>query len=140
MPCVVSQNGDEWTIDVDHTAFPRHPKLGFQPPQPALAALPHGPGTELSRLLKRFGVEPTPACSCRAKAGEMDAWGCDECSKPERIEEVVSVMRAEAEARGLPFVDMAARLLVRRAIHNARKAEAKRAKEAEAAAAEGPAA
>jgi hypothetical protein len=70
----------------------------------------------------------------------MDAWGCDECSKPERIEEVVAVMRGEAKARGLPFLDVAARLLVKRAIHNARKAEAKRAKEAEAAAAEGPAA
>lgn len=89
-----------------------------------------GPGTELSKLLKRFGIEPTPTCQCRAKAAEMDAWGCDECSKPERIEEVVRVMRDEAKARGLPFVDIAARLLVTRAIHNARKAEARRAKEA----------
>jgi hypothetical protein len=100
----------------------------------------HGPGTELSKLLKRFGVEPTPTCACRAKANEMDAWGCDECSKAERIEEVVAVMLEEAKARGLPFVDMAGRMLVRRAIANARKAEARRAKEAEAAAAKGRAA
>jgi hypothetical protein len=92
---------------------------------------PRGPGAELSTLLKRFGIEPSPTCSCRAKAAEMDAWGCDEASRPERIEEVVGVMRAEAEARGLPFVDMAGRMLVRRAIANARKAEAKRAREAE---------
>jgi len=91
----------------------------------------HGPGAELSRLLKRFGIEPTPTCQCRAKAAQMDAWGCDECSKPERIEEVVGVMREEAKARGLPFVDMAGRMLVRRAIANARKAETKRAREAE---------
>ena len=51
----------------------------------------------------------------------MDAWGCDEASKPERIDEVVAVMRAEAEARGLPFLDIAGRLLVRRAISNARR-------------------
>jgi hypothetical protein len=51
----------------------------------------------------------------------MDAWGCDEASKPERIDEVVAVMRAEAEARGLPFLDIAGRLLVRRAIQNARR-------------------
>ena len=92
---------------------------------------PCGPGTELSKLLKRFGIEPTPTCTCRAKAAEMDAWGPDECSKPERIEEVVSVMREEAKARGLPFFDAAARLLVKRAIHNARKAEARRAREAD---------
>jgi hypothetical protein len=81
-----------------------------------------GPGTELSRLLKRFGIEPTPTCACRAKAAEMDALGCDECEKPERIAEVVAVMRAEAEARGLPFLDVAGRLLVKRAIRNARNA------------------
>jgi len=81
----------------------------------------HGPGTELSKLLKRLGIEPTPTCSCRAKAQEMDMWGCDEASKPERIDEVVAVMRAEAEARGLPFLDVAGRLLVRRAISNARR-------------------
>jgi hypothetical protein len=74
--------------------------------------------------LKRFGIEPTPTCQCRAKAAEMDAWGPDECEKPERIEEVVAVMRAEAETRGLPFIDVAGRLLVRRAILNARRAAA----------------
>jgi len=51
----------------------------------------------------------------------MDLWGCDECSKPERIEEVVAVMRAEAAARNLPFLDVAGRMLVRRAISNARR-------------------
>ena len=116
LPCVVSQDGDEWTIDVEHPAYPRVSRLP-EPPAPPI----HGPGTELSRLLKRFGIEPTPTCSCRAKAAEMDAWGCDECSKPERIDEVVAVMRAEAEARGLPFLDIAGRLLVRRAISNARR-------------------
>ena len=130
MPCVVSQDGDDWTIDVDHPAFPRHPKPGFEPPPPAPVAPTHGPGTELSKLLKKIGIEPTPTCACRAKAAEMDAWGCDEASRAERIEEVVGVMRAEAEARGLPFLDLAGRMLVRRAIANARKAEARRAKEA----------
>ena len=124
MPCVVAQDGDQWTIDVDHPAYPRHAKPGFEPSPPAPAAPPHGPGTELSKLLKRFGIEPTPTCACRAKAAQMDAWGPDECSRPERIDEVVAVMREEAKARGLPFVDMAARLLVKRAIANARRAEA----------------
>jgi len=88
-----------------------------------------GPGTELSRLLKRFGISPTPTCSCRAKAAEMDRWGCDEAAKPERIDEVVAVMRSEAAARGLPFLDAAGKLLVRRAIANARREEARHAKE-----------
>lgn len=81
-----------------------------------------GPGTELSKLLERFGIHSTPTCACRAKAAQMDRWGPDECERPERIEEVVAVMRAEAHARGLPFLDAAGRLLVKRAIRNARRA------------------
>lgn len=97
-------------------------KAGSWMPAPQLPAPPtHGPGTELAKLLKRLGVNPTPTCQCRGKQQQMDAWGCDESSRPERIDEVVAVMRAEAEARGLPFLDFAGRLLVRRAISNARR-------------------
>jgi hypothetical protein len=85
----------------------------------------HGPGAELSKLLKRLGIEPTPTCKCRSKAAQMDAWGCDECAKPERIDEVVAVMREEAKARSLPFLDAAGRVLVRRAISNARREQAR---------------
>jgi hypothetical protein len=125
MPCVVYQDGDEWTVDVDHPAFPRISRLADSPPLTPAS----GPGTELSKLLKRFGISPTPTCSCRAKAAEMDRWGCDEAAKPERIDEVVAVMRSEAAARGLPFLDAAGKLLVRRAIANARREEARHAKE-----------
>lgn len=120
MPCVVAQDGDEWTIDVDHPAYPRMPKPGYSPQAPS-QPIGHGPGTELSRLLKRFGISPTPTCPCREMAARMDAWGPDECEKPQRIDEVVAVMRAEAQARGLPFLDAAGRMLVRRAIANARR-------------------
>jgi hypothetical protein len=116
MPCVVAQDGDEWTIDVDHSAYPRVSRLPEPAPIPT-----SGPGTELSKLLKRFGISPTPTCACRAMQQQMDAWGCDEASKPERIEEVVKVMREEAAARGLPFLDIAGRMLIKRAIANARR-------------------
>ena len=117
MPCVIAQDGEKWIVDVNHPAYPRASGRVHWPSLP----VSRGPGAELSRLLKRFGFEPAPTCSCRAKAAEMDAWGCDECSKPERIEEVVGVMRAEAKARGLPFIDAVGRMLVKRAIHNARR-------------------
>lgn len=107
-----------------HDAFCGSPRACVGPQelgQHVQQAQASGPGTELSKLLKRFGIEPTPTCACRAKAAEMDQWGPDECEKPERIAEVVAVMRAEAEARGLPFLDVAGRMLVRRAIANARR-------------------
>ena len=136
MPCVVAQSGDEWTIDVEHPAFPRHPKPGFVPPQPESS---RGPGTELKALLAGwpFRIVATADCKCTSRAAYMDAKGCDWCESPEGMAEITGFLREAAEERGLPFLDVAARLLVRRAIANARKAEAKRAKEAEAAAAEG---
>jgi len=139
MPCVVSQNGDEWTIDVDHWAYPREPKPGFVPPQPDLS---HGPGTELKALLAGwpFRLVATADCKCTSRARYMDAKGCDWCESPDGMAEIMGFLRESAEERGLPFLDVAGKMLVRRAIHNARKAEAARAKEASQAAAEGPAA
>jgi hypothetical protein len=114
MPCVVSQNGDFWTIDVDHPAYPRHPKTGHEP------QTIHGPGAELTKLLSRIGITATPNCSCKARAAEMDAQGCDWCE--ENIDTIVGWLREEATKRGLPFLDAAGRLLVKRAIRNARQA------------------
>jgi hypothetical protein len=98
------------------------------PPPPAPT---HGPGTELKKLLKKVGITATPSCSCNARARRMDE---EEAKEPgwceAHLDEIVGWLREEAEKRGLPFVDMAGRVLVRRAISNARKAEASRAKEA----------
>jgi hypothetical protein len=33
-PCIVSDDGDQITVDVDHPAYPREPKPGFVPPKP----------------------------------------------------------------------------------------------------------
>ena len=122
MPCVVAQDGDQWTIDTDHPAYPAAPKPGFEPPPAAPPAPTHGPGTELKKLLKKVGITATPNCSCNARARTMDERGCDWCET--NIDEIVGWLREEAAKRGLPFVDMAGRMLVKRAIRNARKAEA----------------
>jgi hypothetical protein len=143
MPCVVAQDGDEWTIDVGHPAYPRQPKPGFVPPQPRPLPLSHGPGTELKSLLANWPLRivATADCKCTSRANYMDAKGCDWCESPQGMAEIMGFLRESAEERGLPFLDLPARLLVRRAIANARKAEAKRAsEEASQAAAEGPAA
>lgn len=56
MLCVVAQDGDEWTIDVDHPAYPRTPNPGFEPaPPPAPEPMPQrGPG--FLTKLKNFAV------------------------------------------------------------------------------------
>lgn len=129
MPCVVSADGDVWTIDVDHPAYPRSVRPGFVPARSLIEfETIHlgGPGTELKKLLATFGIHATEGCSCNAIARQMDLWGPDECKKPEHMEWVLAGMRDNAASRGIPFVDLAARLLIRRAIHNARRANANR--------------
>lgn len=120
MPCVVAQNGDEWTIDVDHSAYPRTPKPGHEPPQPVPPPA-HGPGTELKKLLAKVGITATPDCWCNDRAAEMNSRGCDWCEA--NVDTIVGWLREQAHARGLPFLDAAGRMLVRRAIRNARKSD-----------------
>lgn len=78
-----------------------------------------GPGAELKRLLATIGIKATEGCSCNSRAAVMDARGPDWCEQ--NLEEIVGWLREEAEKRKLPFLDMAGRVLVRRAIANARR-------------------
>lgn len=79
-----------------------------------------GPGTELKKLLARLGIVASPGCSCNAMAARMDAAGPD--GSESMLGDVLAVMKAEAAKRGIPWIEAAARLLVKRAIRNARKA------------------
>ena len=89
-----------------------------------------GPGTELKKLLSRIGIVATPNCKCNARVKLMDAMEAQEPGWCERnIDTVVGYLREAAADRGLPFLDAAGRVLVRRAISNARK-EAARATQA----------
>lgn len=77
-------------------------------------------GTELKRLLAAWPLRivATDGCPCNAHAAVMDSQGCDWVE--ENLELVVGWLREQAAARGLPFLDAAARLLVRRAVRSAR--------------------
>lgn len=89
--------------------------------------IPGGPGTELKKMLARIGLTSTPSCSCNARARLMDE---NEAREPgwceSNLDEIVGWLREEAARRGLPFVDIAGRMLVRRAIRNARRADGHR--------------
>ena len=115
--CIVEDYGNG-SILVD-PAHPKYPKAKSGRP-----FVPRGgPGTELKQLLKRIGITASPDCSCNARARLMDE---NEAREPGWVEAnldtVVGWLREEASKRGLPFVDMAGRMLVKRAIKNAKKA------------------
>jgi hypothetical protein len=119
MPCVVFQEGDEWTIDVDHAAYPRTPRPGFEPKPEEPLPETKGPGTEMKKLLAKIGITSSPDCQCNARARYMDEQGPEWCEQ--NMAEILGWLREEAEKRKLPFVDFAGRLLVKKAIANARK-------------------
>lgn len=117
MPCVMAQDGDQWTIDESHPAYPLVDKRPAQ--SPPVESPPAGPGTELKGLLKLIGITSSPNCSCNARAKQMDEWGADECER--RMPEILEWLEQEATRRGLPFVRFAAEQAVKLAIRRARK-------------------
>ena len=82
-----------------------------------------GPGTELKRLLKMIGITATPNCQCNQRAKVMDERGCEWCEQ--NIETICEWLKEEANKRGMLFVKSAVKLLVRRAISNARAVASK---------------
>ena len=93
-------------------------------PRKAVASVPKsGPGVELKKLLKKIGITASPNCSCNARARKMDE---EEAREPgwcaAHIDTIVGWLREEATKRKLPFLDVAGRILVRRAIANAKRA------------------
>jgi hypothetical protein len=120
-PCIVSEDGDQITVDETHPAYPREPKPGFAKPknQPAKPDSPtSGPGTELKALLATIGIVASPTCSCNKMAKKMDEWGQESLN---HIEEIVDVMEETAKKRKLPFLRTAGRTLVRIACWKAKR-------------------
>lgn len=115
--CIVRQDGNQLLVDPSHPAYPRMSKPGFE--VETLPFVQPGPGAHLKRLLGRIGITASPTCSCNARAAFMDAQGCEWCEA--HLDEIVGWLREEATKRGLPFLDAVGKLLVRRAISNARK-------------------
>lgn len=129
MPCVLKKDGHIWTIDTAHPAYPRTPKEIM--PLVYVSSTNCAPqnncraGEELKRLLKKWlNITATENCSCNSRAKTMDQLGCDWCEN--NINTIVGWLREEAQKRRLPFIDAAGKILVKRAISNARRAENER--------------
>jgi hypothetical protein len=78
-----------------------------------------GVGTELKKLLGKFFIHARENCLCDQRAMLMNEQGVEWCRENTGV--IVGWLREEAKNRSLPFVELAARLLVLRAIKNAEK-------------------
>lgn len=82
---------------------------------------PNGPGTKLSEMLEKIGIKSTPNCSCKARAKMMNEKGYEWCEQ--NIDTIVGWLKEEAQKRKLPFIDMAGKIIVKRAISLSKKAK-----------------
>jgi hypothetical protein len=55
------------------------------------------PGTELTELLKSYGIEEKTGCSCRAVARQMDKWGIDGCRQQKNFDWIVERVKENAQ-------------------------------------------
>lgn len=96
-------------VDTDHKSYPKKKKV-----------VAGGVGTELSRLLKKFGISAKEeGCSCRHKSKLMDKRGVLWCEN--HVGEIMGYMRDNARKMKIPFFAMPAKMLIRQAIKNAKR-------------------
>lgn len=79
---------------------------------------PKGPGTELKKLISWFYSPDKKNCKCPARIQKMNRWGPDKCEQ--RIETILRWLKHSARIAGIPYFETAARMLVAKAINNAR--------------------
>ena len=120
--CAFPAGASACSVCGDYAPDPSFPRncSGPRAPGSAVVAEPlpaHGPGTELKKLLALIGITAAPDCACNAHAAEMDAKGGEWCAA--NLDTIVGWLREQATARGLPFIDAAGKMLVKRAIRNA---------------------
>lgn len=66
-------------------------------PKPALRKANAGPGTELEKILKLFGINPKIGCGCKSIKNKMNRWGVDGCRVPENHAWIVERLTANAQ-------------------------------------------
>ena len=104
MGCVVSKDGDQWTVDPNHHSYPTG-----------------GPGRELELLLHKFFLRPSEGCGCQERAMEMNAMGPQWCR--DNMDLISSWLAEAAREKGLPYFEAVGRMAIERAISNWEKKE-----------------
>lgn len=78
-----------------------------------------GAGTELHNLISLLGLKPSVNCKCAQHIRDMDLNGVEWCDQ--NISVITEWLREEARQANLPFINTGAKVLIKRAISNARQ-------------------
>lgn len=106
MPCICERrNRSSIVVDTDHPAYPRKVR--------------HGPGTVLKALLRRLGFQHEPGCQCNSHVKQMNLWGPDGCER--NIDIISGWLEAEANKRGIPYLNSLGKVLISASIKRSRR-------------------
>ncbi len=89
----------------------------------ASVVLAGGAGTELQNLIAKIGLRPGLNCKCGHHIREMNTNGVEWCKQ--NVATISAWLREEAQGARLPFTEIGAKLLIRKAISNAKKKQNK---------------
>ena len=78
-----------------------------------------GVGSQLKNILSKMGIKASSTCPCNEYAKIMNNNGIEWCEQ--NIDTIIGWLRETAQKRHMPFIDYAAKIIVKRAIHNAKK-------------------
>ena len=79
----------------------------------------NGVGTELKRLLKKFGIAPKGNCKCNSRMVAMNKRGISWCEN--NIDKITDWLQEEAKKRKMPFARIVGKKLIMLAISRAKK-------------------
>ena len=121
MLCEMASIGNGWCQcrHCPNRAKAEHPEKVFAQCRAGATEKQPGAGTHLKQLLGKLGLTQAAGCGCGSHAATMDRMGPDWCE--EHIDTIVGWLREGATNRKLPFVEWAARQMVKMAIRRARE-------------------
>lgn len=107
-----------YTLHLHGKSVPHDLRVKLSASSQARQRYPHGPGTELAKLVSWFKLT-NKKCDCASRITKMNRWGPDECEK--RLPTIKRWLRHSAKTHSVPYVDAVVTALIQKAIRNARK-------------------
>lgn len=125
--CVLEQRDGKWYcincngLPLKESTYKRQCKNDKRSREVVNIGFPQGVGIELKRLLRKIGITPKTGCKCKDHAKQMDDLGVEWCLQ--NVETIADWMQEEAKERKIPFLRVGAKILVKKAIRNAKRKE-----------------
>ena len=119
-PCWLCPDQPKPTRDPGNPAYPGTSSTTGGQTMPTTTTNTTGPGTQLAKTLKAWGIKGEKGCKCTSMERLMNKWK-SACATEPHLTSIVDHLQKEAKKRGLPFVRKLGEMLVKRAVRQSEK-------------------